>query len=278
MLGPRFPGRQVLGSPLESKKRTRQRISTATKPQPDCLSLQSARREKKPSVSKPESNGSPPAGASRLEQRPLRATRCWATSTEGNWGIPGAWENQEILSEYHMATAPDDTETPVLAGGNLITHTAGTDTVRSATSRSNLFLSGGIPTVTGTDGASSHAPVSLRRGTVADAKLTAGSTLTRSSSGGNLTGDVTVAAIAILDATENIDGGQDDVYATRDLTDDGLSDLGPKNAESIAYRRDLARVGHATPNIGPELIITIAPLEHSCGAYGARVRHQRSPL
>jgi hypothetical protein len=56
------------------------------------------------------------------------------------------------------------------------------------------------------------------------------------------------------------------------------SDLGRKNAESIAYRRDLARVGHATPNIGPELIITIAPPEHSCGPYGARVRHQRSPL
>ncbi len=225
MLGPRFPGRQVLGSPLESKKRTRQRISTATNPQPDCLSLQSARREKKPSVSKPESNGSPPAGASNMEQRQLLAPTCWATSTEGNWGIAGTWANQANLREYHMARATDDTETPVLTGGNSITHTAGADTVRSATSRSNLVLSSGIPAVTGTDGASSHAHMSLRRGTVADAKLTAGSTLTLTSSGGNLTGDVTVAAIAILDATENIDGGKDDVYAIRDLTDDGLSNL-----------------------------------------------------
>jgi hypothetical protein len=54
--------------------------------------------------------------------------------------------------------------------------------------------------------------------------------------------------------------------------------LGRKNAESIAYRRDLARVGHATPNIGPELIITIALPEHSCAPYEARVRHQRSLL
>ena len=58
-----------------------------------------------------------------------------------------------------------------------------------------------------------------------DAKLTAGSTLTLTSNGGNLTGDVTAAAIAILDSAENIDGGQDDIYATRDVTDGGLSDL-----------------------------------------------------
>ena len=122
----------------------------------------------------------------------------------------------------HMATATVDTQAPVLAGGNSITHTAGTGTVRSATSRSNLVLSGGTSAVAGTDGESLHAPVSLWRGTVADAKHTAGSTLTLTSSGGNLRGDVTAAAIAILDATEKIDGGQDDVYATRDLNDYGL--------------------------------------------------------
>ena len=33
---------------------------------------------------------------------------------------------------------------------------------------------------------------------------------------------MTVAAIAVLGETENIDGGQDDVYATRDLNDYGL--------------------------------------------------------
>jgi hypothetical protein len=222
MLGPRFPGRQVLGLLRESKRHARRQISSATKPQPDCLSLQSERRAKKPSVSRTESYGYSPAGASNLEQRRLLATTGWATSTEGNWRIPDPWAN---LSEYHMATETGDVETPVLAGGSSITHTAGTGTVRSATSRSNLVLSGGIPTVTGTDGASSHAPVSLRRDTVADAKLTAGSTLTLTSCGANVTGDVTAVAVAILDATENIDGGQDDVYATRDLTDDGLSDL-----------------------------------------------------
>jgi hypothetical protein len=144
MLSPRFPGRQVLGSPLESKRRARQQISSATKPQPDCLSLQSARRAKKSSVSRTESYGYSPAGASNTEQRQLLATTCWATSTERNWGIPGAWANHVNPGEYPMATATDDTETPVLAGGNSITHAAGTDTVRSATPRSNLVLSGGI--------------------------------------------------------------------------------------------------------------------------------------
>ena len=69
-------------------------------------------------------------------------------------------------------------------------------------------------------------------------------------------------------------------------TSPGLhSDLGRKDAESIAYRRDLARDGHATPNIGAELIITIAPLSIHAGltepaseTRGARYETRARPI
>jgi hypothetical protein len=68
----------------------------------------------------------------------------WAISTGGNWDVAGNWVNGANSADHHIPTATDVAVIRNLGSGNLITHTAGTDTVRSATSRSNLGLSGGI--------------------------------------------------------------------------------------------------------------------------------------
>ncbi len=73
---------------------------------------------------------------------------------------------------------------------------------------------------------SSGSTLSLQGGTLADATLTGGSTLVLTDSGGTLAGGVTVALGATLDATQNINGGQDYVYVYGGLTLDGAANLG----------------------------------------------------
>ncbi len=209
MLGPRFPGRQVLGLSSEVKKRKRRQLS------------------KKLRVLLPQFE--------QMEPRRLFATMVWAISTGGNWDVADNWVNQADPTDHHIPTATDDAMIPALGSGNSVTHSAGTDTVQSVTSSSNLILSGGTLTVTGNVAVSSGSTLSLEGGTLADATLTGSSTLVLTDSAGTLAGGVTVATGTTLDGTQNIGGQQAYAYVTGGLTLNGAINLG--SASGSTYGR-----------------------------------------
>ena len=154
----------------------------------------------------------------------MLSTMLWANDASGDWDVKSNWVNQANPADHHVPIASDAAEINV--SGITVTHSAGTDTVQSVTSSSNLILSGGTLTVTGKIGMSSGSTLSLQGGTLADATLTGGSVLALTGSGGNLTGGVTIAAGATLDATQSINGAQDYAYVTGGLTLDGAANLG----------------------------------------------------
>ena len=157
-------------------------------------------------------------------------TIMWNTTTAptgGDWDTPGNWVGGVV------PTASDNVVIN-LTSSRTVTHSTGAnDAALSVTTSSNVILSGGTLTVTGTVEVSSGSTLSLQGGTLADATMTGGSTLTLTNSGGSLTGGVTIAAGATLDATQNITGSQDYAYVSGGLTLNGAINLG--NASGSVY-------------------------------------------
>src|SRR5271157_847894 len=123
MSKPRSAGRQFLGSSRQPQR-----------------SLPHPRRRKRIRVFLPNWE--------RMEDRTMLSTMLWANPASGNWDVASNWVNQANPADHHVPIASDDAEINV--SGITVTHSAGTDTVQSVTSSSNLTLSGGTLTVTGT--------------------------------------------------------------------------------------------------------------------------------
>ena len=82
MLGPRFPGRRLLGSRREAKSRARWRI------------------RRKLQFFFPELEA--------MERRRLFATMVWDISTGGNWNVAGDWVNQANPADHHVPNSSDN--------------------------------------------------------------------------------------------------------------------------------------------------------------------------
>jgi len=91
MLGPHFPGRQVLGLSRESKTRARPRMRSK---------LHRVLPELEP-----------------MQRRRLFAAMVWAISTGGNWEVAGNWVNEANSDDHHVPTATDDAVTALWAAG-----------------------------------------------------------------------------------------------------------------------------------------------------------------
>jgi YD repeat-containing protein len=154
----------------------------------------------------------------RLEDRIAPVTDLWINSGGGNWGTASNWSTG-------LPSSVSDVVIPALGSGITITHSTGSDTVHSVTSGTKLTLTAGTLNVTGNVQMSSGATFILQGGTLSNATVAAGSTLTLTGSGGTLAG-VTIASGATVDGTQNIGSVAAYAFVTSGLAVNGTVDLG----------------------------------------------------
>jgi hypothetical protein len=153
------------------------------------MSLLSSLRSLVHRVSRPPRRGRP-AGRNRtatfrpwlelLEDRAVPATVTWINPAGGAWNVPSNWDTGTLPG------AADDARIPDFPGDITITHSTGTDTIRSLTSQEAVVLSGGSLSI-GASGAVSTINGSF---TVSGGTLALGSTTLNGS--GTLTNSATL--------------------------------------------------------------------------------------
>jgi hypothetical protein len=186
----------------------------------------------------------------RLEDRVVPAPVTWVNPAGGDWDTPGNWSTDALPGSTANVIIP--------AVSSPITHSqAINDTVASISTAGNLTLSGGSLTVTGNVSVTSGAVFLLEGGTLANATVSAGSTLTLTNSGGTLT-DTTVAGE--IDGTQLVPTGGAVAYNYADvsggltLSGNGSVLLGAANGTSSAQlffekTQTLAHTGTGTGSV-----------------------------
>jgi hypothetical protein len=126
----------------------------------------------------------------------------------GDWDVPGNWSTGHVPDATNVVVIPNSIKGPV-------THSqAINDAAASVTSGANVVLSGGSLTIGGGGGLNpagqftvdNGAVITLQGGALANAELTAGTTLRLTSAGGTLT-HVIVDATAFIDGTQPTSSG-----------------------------------------------------------------------
>ena len=129
-----------------------------------------------------------------LEERVL-LTATWKNPAGGDWSVPSNWTSGTVPG------VNDDVVIDVPSALVTITHSSGTDTVKSLVSNENLTLSGGSLTVTTT--VQVAGTFTLSGGTLAGATVVTGTTLKGTTSGGTLS-NVTLQGNLDLTGAANV--------------------------------------------------------------------------
>jgi RHS repeat-associated protein len=125
----------------------------------------------------------------QLEEIVLLSTVTWINLSGGDWDTPSNWQDQTGMNRL---PGPGDDAVINVAGGVAITHAQSvTDTVRSLTASDPLTLSFGTLVITGS--LSSSAAFQIAGGTLSQATVASGTTISTVSGAGGTLNQVTLA-------------------------------------------------------------------------------------